>query len=465
MEKDKMNKNQESEELHGMIGLEIHGYLRTIEKLFCSCQAHREKGTLPNKYICPICTAQPGSKPMLPNEEAVKKAAQIGLMLGCTINKTMKWQRKHYNWPDLPKGYQNTLSGAGAIPIGEKGRFMGIKIRSMHLEEDPASWEPDTGKVDYNRSGLPLVEIITEPDFSTAEEVKDWLQKLIHALSYLKAVDSNAGIKVDVNVSIPNKTERVEIKNVSSIENIGSAINYELERQKKEGGKSKETRRYDEAKGKTIVMRTKEETEDYRFIRDPDLQNIVLNNEFIQELKNKIPEMPEIKLEKLIKKYKLSSKDAETLSKHIDLVEFFEKVAEKIDAKFVAPWITIELLRFLNYNKKKLEELTIKPEHFIELLKLVKEGKITSLKGKEILNKFYPASFMPLASESKITNEKEIEKIAEKIISSNPKAAADYKNGEKKALDFLMGCLMKETQKRADYAVAKRLLEKLLKKE
>src|SRR3989344_1243969 len=262
----------------GMIGLEIHVYLVTKEKLFCRCRAVREKGTRANSFICPICTGQPGAKPMLPNENAVRKAVQVGLMLGCKINERLVWIRKHYNWPDLPKGYQNTLSGARAFPVGENGKFLGIRIKEMHLEEDPASWEPDTGRVDYNRSGLPLIEIVTEPDFSTSEEVIEWLKKLIHNLRYLKAVASDAGIKADVNVNLPGKTERVEIKNVNSLENIENAINYEISRQTSEGGKKKETRRWDEVKRKTMKMREKEAAEDYRFISEPDLPEIVLND-------------------------------------------------------------------------------------------------------------------------------------------------------------------------------------------
>ena len=454
---------QESKIL-GMIGLEIHTYLITKEKLFCCCKASREKGLQGNINICPICSGQPGAKPMLPNEEAVKKAVLIAGMLGCKVNKYMPWQRKHYSWPDLPKGYQNTLSGSGAVPLGVEGKFKGIKIWSMHLEEDPASWNPDTGEVDYNRSGLPLVEIITAPEFSIAEEVMSWLQDLTHALAYLKCVDSNAGIKVDVNVNLPGKTERVEIKNLSSIENIGKAIEYELSRQIKEGGKVKETRRYDEAKNKTIVMRSKEAADDYRFIRDPDLQSLSLNEKFISEIKNKVPEMPEVKLEKLIKKYKIDEKNAAILSTNIDIVEFFEKVADKIDVKLALPWVTGELLRFLNYNKKKLDEVDLKVEHFIALLDLVKSGKITPLKGKEILNKFYPKSFMPdVGEEGKIVDVKELEKFAKLAISRNEKAVADYKSGLHGAINFLLGDMMKETKKRADFKVAKEVLEKLLK--
>lgn len=450
-------------ELRGKIGLEMHCYLTTKEKLFCECIASREKGLKGNLNICPICTGQPGAKPMLPNSEAVRKAVQIGLMLGCKISLSMPWQRKHYSWPDLPKGYQNTLSGAGAIPLGIGGKFLGIGITEMHLEEDPASWDPDSGEVDYNRSGLPLVEIVTEPEFTNAEEVMGWLNELTHALAYLKAVDSNAGIKVDVNVSVPG-TERVEVKNISSIENIGRAIDYEIERQLREGNKKKETRRFDDAKGKTIVMRSKEDTEDYRFIRDPDLEDISLSKEYISEVQKSLPEMPKVKLEKLIKKHKIDKNSAEILAKNIDIVEFFEKVIEKVEAKLAVPWVTVELLRFLNYNKKLLHEVDLKAEHFIELLKLIGQGKITPLKGKEILNTWHPKSSMPSVSgEGKITDEKELNKFIDEAIKENKKAVEDYKNGEQNSFNFLLGAVMKLSNKRADFAIARKLLEKRLK--
>jgi aspartyl-tRNA(Asn)/glutamyl-tRNA(Gln) amidotransferase subunit B len=302
--------------LNGKIGLEIHSYLLTNEKLFCNCKASREKGLKPNSFICPICTGQPGCKPMNSNSSAVEKSVQIGLILGCKINNILKWQRKHYDWPDLPKGYQTTISGS-VEPIGIKGKFHGIGIWGMHLEEDPASWDPDTGAIDYNRSGLPLVEIVTAPDFKNSDEVVDWLKKLVRHFSYLKTIDSNAGIKVDVNVNISGKTERVEIKNINSLENIKKAIDYELERQNKEGS-VRETRRFDAVKGKTIRMRGKEEQDDYRFIRDPDLKEIVLSEKFIEKIKKNLPESPEEKLEKLVSKFKIDKKNAEVLAKEID---------------------------------------------------------------------------------------------------------------------------------------------------
>ena len=450
------------QELSGMIGLEIHTYIITKEKLFCNCISSRERGLKPNTYICPICTGQPGTKPMLANKTAVKKAVQIGLMLKCSINKKLVWQRKHYDWPDLPKGYQNTLSGPYAFPVGEDGKFQGIRIRSMHLEEDPASWNPETGEVDYNRSGLPLVEIVTDPDFKTAEEVTLWLNKLIHNLAYLKCVDSNAGIKVDVNVSIPKKTVRTEIKNISSVENIGKAINYELERHSREKIERQETRRYDELKNKTILMRSKEDAEDYRFISDPDLKDIIIDDSLVRNERDKMPESPEEKLKNLIKKYKIDKKNAEVLTKNVDIAEFYEKIISKVDAKFALSWVTVELLRFLNYNKTSLDKVNIDPEHFIQLLNLVKSNKITELQAKQILNKFYPKSFMPDNIESKITDKTELEKIAQIVIKENDKAVADFKAGEQKSFDFLMGKIMLKTNRRADYKIAREILKKLL---
>lgn len=450
--------------LQGMIGLEIHVYLVTKEKLFCDCRAVREKGAKVNSFVCEICTGQPGAKPMLPNKNAVEKAVQVALMLDCKINEKMAWQRKHYSWPDLPKGYQNTLSGPKAFPVGVEGKFNGIRIREMHLEEDPAAWNPESGEVDYNRSGFPLIEIVTEPDFSTAEEVSAWLKSLIRNLEYLKAVASDAGIKADVNVNIPGKTERVEVKNVNSIENISTAIEYELERQVREGS-VKETRRFDFAKGVTISMRSKEEADDYRFISDPDLQEIVLDKKFIEAQRAKLPESPEEKFEKLVKKHKIGGEDAKVLAKNLDVVEFFEKVVESgIEAKFALHWVTVELLRFLNYNKTKLDAVDVKVEHFVELLRAVRAGKITELQGKEILNEFFPSSFSlkERGVEGKISDSSELEKICKEVLSKEKDVVMRYRAGEKKLINFLVGEVMRKTGKRADFKVVRELLEKIL---
>jgi len=450
------------------IGLEIHGYLTTKEKLFCNCKnAHKEKEAKPNTFICPICTGQPGSKPMLPNEEAIKKLIQIALMLNCKVNtiddkKPLIWWRKHYNWPDLPKGYQNTISGTYANPVGEKGNFLGIRIKEVHLEEDPAAWNPETGEIDYNRSGAPLVEIVTEPDFKTSEEVEKWLKEMILTMSYIKSLDKDAGIKADVNISTDG--ERVEIKNINSIEEIKKAIEYEIKRQAKVKVTEKETRRWDAKKEETIKMRSKETHADYRFIKDPDLPIIKLTKTEVEQIKNSLPESPMVKLEKLIKKHKIGDYYAKILVSNLELVEFFEKIIEKVPAKLAVPWVTVELLGMLNYNKKTLDQIEIKPEHFVQLLKLVEKGKITELKAKDILRSWKEkSSEIKLENFTKIEDVTKIEALVNEAIAENERAVLDYKAGNKQTLNFLIGQVMNKSNKRADYATVKKILEEKLK--
>lgn len=450
------------------VGLEVHGYLLTEEKLFCTCKvSHGLKFAKPNINICPVCTAQPGAKPLLPNKTAVDKAVEIALILNCRINKKLIWQRKHYDWSDLPKGYQNTISGAYAAPLGEKGEFLGIKIRECHIEEDPAAWNPKTGEIDYNRSGSPLIEIVTEPDFKSSEEVVQWMKQLSATLGYIKAIDKNAGLKADVNISLPELGgSRVEIKNINSVKNIQKAIEYEKERQKKEIPKVQETRMFDETKGITKKMREKEQAQDYRFIAEPDLPVIGLEASMISRIKNKLPETPLEKLKKLIKKYNLDKKSAEVLIKNLEIVELFEKVAEKISPKIAFPWVAVEWLGVLNHNKKTMDEVSLVPLHMIELLNLIEKNKITPLKAKEILRKFIPESFSPIKEaekHEKISSKEDLVEICKEVIKETPDAARDYKSGKKESLNFLIGKVMQKTSKRADFRTAKEVLEKLLK--
>lgn len=455
-----------------MIGLEIHGYIETKEKLFCKCKNfHDMKKIKPNTNICPICTGQPGSKPMLPNKEAIKKIIEIGLMLNCKPNliedkKILTFQRKHYNWPDMPSGFQKTISGFHSTPPVEKGEFLGIRITEAHLEEDPAAWNPETGKIDYNRAGAPLVEIVTEPDFTSSKQVEEWLRQLVLTLSYIKALNKDAGIKADVNISLKGISKRTEIKNVNSISEIVKAIESEIKRHELVKPNKQETRRWNSEKNKTELMRLKEQAEDYRFISDPDLPGIKLTGKMIEKIKKELPESPMQKLEKIIKHHKISPVDAEVLTKNLEIVELFEQVVKKIPSSIALPWITVEWLGVLNYNKKTMDDVTINPEHLIELLKLLEENKITPLKAKDILRKFIPNSYSPKEeakqSES-ISDEKEIEKIIDEIINNNQKSVNDYKSGEIKALNYLIGQAMQKTNKRADFATLKRILEKKLK--
>ncbi len=448
------------------IGLEIHGYINTKEKLFCNCKAeHGAKQAKPNTNICPICTGQPGAKPLLPNSKAISKAIEIALILGCKVNKKLVWMRKHYSWPDLPKGYQNTISGPHAIPNGEKGKFLNIGITECHLEEDPAAWNPETGEIDYNRSGSPLIEIVTDPDFKNSEEVIEWLKQLLATLSYIKAIDKSAGIKADVNVSIQGGA-RIEMKNINSLKKIKNAIESEIQRQKKDVPKSQETRMYDEKINKTKLMRTKEQAQDYRFISDPDLPAIIIQKQRIEKLKSQLPETPQAKLKKLIKKHKIDQKAAKILTKKLEIVEFFENIIEKSDSKLATRWVTEELLSVLNYHKKELEEINLDTIHFIELLDLIKQNNITELKAKDILRSWIKGSYSPKTkakSFAQISDKGEIDKIINKVIKSNEKAVNDFKSGETKALNFLIGQVMKLSNKRADFKTAKQILEKKLK--
>jgi len=449
------------------IGIEIHGYLTTKEKLFCNCKnAHKEKDAKPNTFICPTCTGQPGSKPMLPNQEAIKKLIQIGLMLNCKINTMPQtpliWWRKHYSWPDLPKGYQNTISGTYANPVGVKGEFLGIGITEVHLEEDPAAWDPETGKIDYNRSGSPLVEIVTDPDFKSSEQVEKWLKEMILTMSYIKALDGDAGIKADVNISTGG--ERVEIKNMNSLAEIKKAIEFEIKRQSKEKVKERETRQWNPEKQITIKMRSKESHADYRFIKEPDLPIIKLTKQEVQEIKSKLPESPLVKLEKLIKKYKIDEYYSKILVSNLELVELFEKIAEKANPKLAVPWVTVELLGVLNYNKKTLTDVKINPEHFIQLLKLIEDKQITELKAKDILRTWKEKSSpVDVKGETMISDLGLIEKLTDQVIAENEKAVTDFKSGNQQTLNFLVGQVMKLSNKRADFVAVKKLLEKKLK--
>jgi aspartyl-tRNA(Asn)/glutamyl-tRNA(Gln) amidotransferase subunit B len=455
------------------IGLEVHGYLNTKEKLFCMCKTKPgkdEKEDKPNSRVCPICTGYPGSKPMAPNMEAMRKLIQISIVLGCKINhKDLIWQRKHYNWADNPKGYQTTISGAHAALPAAKGKFRGIGITECHLEEDPAQWNPETGKINYNRSGLPLIEIVTDPEFKSSEEVVEWLKALILSLSYIKAIRKNAGIKVDVNVSTYG--DRVEMKNLNSLEKIRKAIEYEIPRQIENHNagitQKQETLAFDEKLGKTIKMRDKETASDYRFIPDPDLPLIRIDKKLVAEVKKNLPETPAQKLQMLIKNHNIDKKNATILTKNLELVEFVEELAEKgINIQKNLSWITIELLRVLNYNKKTLEDedVDIQPEHLAELINLVNKNTITVLKGKQIMNDFVPKSFAISRHKLEITviDNAAIENLCKQVINENAHVVDEYKGGKAASLNYLIGQVMRLSERRADFKVAGDCLKKII---
>lgn len=450
------------------IGLEIHGYLDTTEKLFCKCSTNSDD--YQNIHICPICTGTPGSKPMAPNEEAVKKIIQIASVFDSKINlENIVWQRKHYDWADNPKGYQTTISGAHSTTNATGGKFKGINITELHLEEDPAQWNPQTGRTNYNRSGLPLVEIVTEPEFKNSSQVIEWLKDLLLSLSYIKAVRKNAGIKVDVNVSTYG--ERVEMKNLNSLEKIKMALDYEILRQLENHEKgiiqTRDTMAFDEHSGKTIKMRSKEGAADYRFIPDPDLSIIKIDEKLIKEIQASLPEMPEVKLQRLLEEHNVDEKNAKILTSNLELVEFFEElIKEGIDIKKGLSWVTIELLRVLNYNKKTLEDedVDIKPSHLAELIKAANENQITVLKAKQIMNDFVPKSFSLKENASEVSNisEDAVENLCKQVISENAHVVEEYKGGHSASLNYLIGQVMRLSNRRADFKQATEIMKKLI---
>ncbi|MBI3033536.1 Asp-tRNA(Asn)/Glu-tRNA(Gln) amidotransferase subunit GatB [Candidatus Woesearchaeota archaeon] len=439
------------------IGIEVHGYIFVDAKLFCNCRIDAEAS--PNTTICPVCTSQPGSKPMLPNKDALDRIIAIAQFLGCSLNSRLLFQRKHYSWPDLPSGYQRTISGTYSSPVGVNGNFLGIGIEEVHLEEDPARWDPETGFVDYNRSGYPLVEIVTKPDFTSAEQVREWLKRLITTLGYIRAVNPDSGIKCDVNISISPDFSRVEVKNVNSLKSIVSAINYEAKRQEKLVSSGRrvelETRAWVEQLQETVFMRKKELAMDYMFIPEPDLPAIHVSERYAASIRKALPEKPHEKMERYIGKLRIDRADAEILSSEILLADLFERVAAKVNPVLAARWLRRELLRVLNYNKKELQDLEFDESHIIQLLRLVEQGRITDEVGKKILEKL---ADKPFDVEAYVKDEgllvlsdvSELERLCDEAVNSNRKAVSDYMKGEEKALNFIVGQVIARTKGRAD---------------
>lgn len=440
------------------IGLELHGYIDVATKLFCDCPIDHD--AQPNTTICPICTGQPGSKPMLPSKDAVHKAIQIGLLLDCTINESLLFQRKHYSWPDLPNGYQKTMSGDFAGPVGVNGKFKGIGIRECHLEEDPARWDPVSGKVDYNRSGYPLIEIVTEPDFTDLEQLRAWLDELVLALSYIKAIHRSAGVKGDVNISIFPKFERVEIKNINSFTAIVEAATFEIARQKQESSAGNaippQTRAWNDTTKQTVFMRSKESAADYRFIPEPDLPLIHVPANEVDALRASMPQTPEQKRVTL-QKLGLSKDDANVLANDFDLISLYEQVKD-VDALFAARWVRREVVRIANWHKVTVGDLGLRPDDLRDLLVLLKSKEITENVGMTIMEKlgdharghpgepFNVRAYVTENALGSVADTSALKEHCSAVIAANPRAVEDYRNGEEKALNFLVGQVMKITR-------------------
>ncbi|MEK6934893.1 MAG: Asp-tRNA(Asn)/Glu-tRNA(Gln) amidotransferase subunit GatB [Nanoarchaeota archaeon] len=445
------------------IGLEIHVQLNTKSKIFCSCPTTGSEE--PNSRTCEFCLGLPGSKPVF-NQEVLNQAVKIALALNCKINKQSFFSRKTYFYPDLPSSYQLTQY---ETPIATEGKFDNIKIKRTHMEEDPGKLIHESNHVliDYNRSGIPLVEIVTEPEFTSSEQVRLFLQKLTTTLEYLKVYKrkSESALKVDINISYGGA--RVEIKNVGSVRDIYRALNYEIKRQKQSPAKEQETRGYNIDSRETFLQRTKESEEDYGYITAPNLTKIEISDKQIKEIEKSLPELEEEKTKRFIKQYKIKEPDAKVLTQDLIQADLFEQVAKKINHKLTTRWFIREIPRILNYNKLTIAEWGITEKELTELLELIQKNRITETTAQKILEKlsqkvFSPKEYVKKQNLELVSNSSDIEKLCDEAIKENQRAVQDYKDGNKISLNFIFGQVMKKSKGTADPYQVKKILEKKL---
>ncbi len=452
-----------------MIGLETHVQLNTKTKMFCSCP---NKGSdEPNTRTCETCIGAPGSKPRL-NKEVVNKALSVALALNCKITKHMTWDRKNYFYPDMGKNYQITQYDD---PIGRNGELIingkKIRITRIHMEEDPAKLvhigggitTSDYVLVDYNRSGTPLIEIVTEPDFTSPEEAREYLNQLISILEHLNVFEPGEfTIKSDCNISV-NGGARVEVKNVSGIKGAEQALKYELVRQQnliKRGKKvMRETRQYDPLTNTTHGLRSKESEMDYGYIVDPDLPVLTLTEEQIRKAKNNLPELPAGRIKRFIKDYKMNDHQARTIVSDKALADFFEQCVKNYDKPVrVASWIDTQLLKCLNYNKQTIRTSKVTTKSFMDLIKLMDEGAITERLGKELIKEFVNTGVNPrvLVKQKGLgtKSDEELKEIIKKILKEKPIEIND------KTINYLIGQVLRATKGQADPNKIRELLKK-----
>ena len=477
-------------EFEPVIGLEIHVQLGSKTKLFCSCPNGVGDDTKPNTAICPVCAGHPGVLPVL-TEGALELAVRAGLSMNCKTNETSSFSRKHYFYPDLPKGYQITqneepINGAGYIEItfGPKENLQKkrIGIHHAHLEEDAAksSHFADHSLVDYNRAGCPLLEIVSMPDLRSPDEAYAYLTEIKRLMRWVGAsnCDMEKGeLRVDVNISLRPKGQekfgtRAEIKNLNSFKAVRDALNYEINRQTEllnAGGQVKqETRLWDKEELVTKPMRSKEDALDYRYFPEPDLPPVVLQHDWLENVKANMPELPAAK-EARFMKAGLSAYDAAVLTSSREIAAYFEEVVKdgKVSLKTASNWIQTDLLGVLNAEKKEIQDSPIPAARLAELLELVESGKINRKQGRDVFDEIWKTGEAPAAVVQKrgmvqVSDEGQLEAWAKAAIEANPKAVADYKKGNKAAIGALVGGVMKLSKGKANPRIISQLLGKLL---
>ena len=469
-----------------VIGLEVHVQLQTETKIFCSCST--TFGAPPNTHSCPVCVGMPGVLPVL-NRKVVEFAMKMALATHCKIAPFSIFARKHYFYPDLPKGYQISqydlpLAERGWVEIAINGQTKRISITRIHLEEDAGKLIHDENRpvsyVDLNRTGVPLIEIVSEPDIRSPEEAASYLKKMRQQVRYLEISDGNmeeGSLRCDANISLrPRGREdfgvRTELKNMNSFRNVQKALEFEIRRQTAlllDGHKIvQETRLWDAAKSVTVTMRGKEEAHDYRYFPDPDLVPVEIDNAWMDSVKAELPELPDAKCARFEEQYGLSDYDAGVLTASKSLADYFEKcVALFPSPKIVSNWVMVELFRLLKQQDREIDACPIPPAGLAELLKLIDDGTISGKMAKDILEQAYdskksPKEIVEEQGVAQVSDESTLSAVVDQVVEAHPKEVEKCKAGKTKILGFLVGQVMKETKGQANPKKVNELLRKAL---
>ena len=468
-----------------VIGLEVHAELLTRSKMFCSCAVVDSITARPNTYICPVCTGQPGALPVL-NKKAVELAVRVGLALGCEIHTESIFARKNYFYPDLPKGYQisqydQPLATDGRISIETESGMKVVRIRRVHLEEDTGKLSHADGSsfIDYNRSGVPLLEIVTEPDLRSAEEARAYAVKLHAILRYLgvNSGDMEKGvIRFEANVSVREAgsqdfNPRTEIKNLNSFRALVQGTDYEIKRQSEiyaSGGTvEQETVGFNEATGKTYSQRGKENAHDYRYFPEPDLPPLVLDQRWIESIRESLPELPEAKMQRFVEQLELTPQEARLLTSEKALADYFEAVVSKAKspAKAVSSWIGGEFMRYMNDSGMSIDSVTLLPESFARLVDMTNDKLISGNSAKVVFNEMVKTGADPdvIVKEkglAQVSDESFIQEAVTKVLNDNPSEVEKYLAGKESLLQWFMGQVARATKGKADPAVTRELMLK-----
>ncbi|MGB0706759.1 MAG: Asp-tRNA(Asn)/Glu-tRNA(Gln) amidotransferase subunit GatB [bacterium] len=469
-----------------VIGLEIHAQLATQSKIFCSCST--QFGKPPNESTCPVCLGLPGALPVL-NRRVAEFAIRLGLATHCTIRLDSQFARKNYFYPDLPKAYQisqfdRPICENGWLDIEVEGQTRRIRITRIHMEEDAGKLvheeDGDSSFVDLNRAGVPLLEIVSEPDLRTPEEAKAYMEKMHSVVTYLGISEGDmekGHFRCDANVSLrPIGQEkfgtRTETKNLNSFRFVQQAITYEIARQTEDllDGKRivQETRLWDSIKKNTYSMRSKEEAHDYRYFPDPDLPVVRISADFVEQIRSQLPELPDAKKQRFMESFGLSTYDAEVLVADKQVAEYFEEVvAAKADPKLVCNWISGELMRIMNENKVDIRNVGIPAESLARLIQFLQEGSISGKIAKTVFEEMVqsgkdPATIIEVRGLRQVSDEGALRGLLETLLNNNPKQVEQYRAGKTQIKGFFVGQVMKETKGQANPKIVNQLLEELL---